>query len=195
MHQLCGLKNFAFSRRGVGNIKVVLKFTLKGGSLVCRLCWTAAFQLALIFGSNPNGIPLVMRSFTYCHPELTLKDFFLFYEMRHSTLVTPEVGVALGSWSHYIQTDCFLLIWLDFPLGRDINNTISHGPFQVYLLLHRESVMPLKHQKSIGMWIYVSNLKSIGVPESFSVLFLTISNCLIKDISSPCHLYHDKAWI
>lgn len=89
---------------------------------------------------------------------------------------------------------CFLLIWLDFPLSLDINSTVFHGPFQVYLLLHREHFMLLKYKESIGIWIYVSNLKIIGVvPEIFSVLFLTISDCLIEDIPSPCHLYHDKA--
>lgn len=69
--------------------------------------------------------------------------------------LSPEVGVALGSWSHYIQTVCFLLIWLDLPLGSDINNTIPYGPFQVYLLLHREYFMPLKYQECIGIRIYV----------------------------------------
>lgn len=45
--------------------------------------------------------------------------------------------------------------------------------------------MPLKHQDKTGIWISVANLKSAVVPESFFVIVLTISNCLIKDISSP----------
>jgi len=163
---------------------------------VCRLYQTAAFHLAL-YSDRTQWYPFGDVFLHFLSPRTDCKrHFFLLMKWDIPPFsLTPEVRFALGNGSHYIQTVCFLLIWLDSSLCRDIYNTIPHGPFQVYSLLHREYFMPLKHQDSAGIWIYVSNLKSIGVPESFSVLFLTISNGWIKDTSSACLLHHDKAWI
>lgn len=156
------------------------------------MCYTnlTHFGLHLYLSQTPVVSLSWTYSFTCCHREVALNNYYLILtsgtlSFSHSLWVsettTPRQLISYG----YHQT----FLWVKtLPL---------HSLMVLCKLIccYRGSFTPPKCQGSVGPWIYVSNLKRISVPERFSVLFLTISNCLIKDISSPWKLYHDKAWL
>lgn len=148
------------------------------------------FSLHLYVSQTPAVSLSWTCSFACCHRDLALNDYYLI--LTNETLPSSRslwvsettTSIRLASyWYHWTS------LW--------VRTLPAHFLMVLCKLIcsYRGSIMPLKCQGSVGSWIYVSNLKRISVPKRFSVLSLTISNCLIKDIPSPWQLYHDKAWI